>query len=161
MKTCILFFLVFVIYSMSIFGQEKSKRLNFILLIDNEVPVATVYNGVFIITDSSRILKDTLSFDYEVGSIKMSSSNYNKLFFRNPQTKIEIKFKYESYQSHFTDVYEYKTEIPSEWINEMYIILKVYNYFNKESRRKYFLKKGGYGIEIRVPGAGSVIPLRK
>jgi hypothetical protein len=160
MKLRACFFLYFIIFSSSLFAQEQSKRLNFILLIDNEIPVASVYDGFFLIKDSAGI-KDKIPFDYQVGGLVMSSSNYRKLFLQYSGSEIDINFKYRKLDSNSDEAHEYKKKIPEGWMNEMYIIFKVYNYYNKESRKKYFLKKDDYGIEISVPGAGSVIPIRQ
>jgi len=142
-------------------AQDGTMRMNFVLEIDNEIPVATIYDGVFLIKDSAGNIKDKIPFDYEVGGLSMSSSNYHKLFFQYLKDEVTINFSYRNLDTNSSEAYKYEKEIPKGWLNETYMIFKVYNYYNRESRKKYFLKKGGYGVEIRVPGAGSVIPTRK
>lgn len=161
MKLKLLLFIILFSSALNTLGQEQKKRINFILLIDNDIPKTNVYEGYVLIKDSLDTLKDKFSFDYQVGGLLLSNSNYRDLFSKYSRCKIIISFKYEQLHLNESKVFEYEKEIPAGWLNEVYIIFKIYNYSNLESRKKYFLKKNSYAIEINVPGAGSSIPLRK
>jgi len=159
MKRRVFLFLLLFALRPILYAQEQDKRMVFILLIDNEVPVSNIFGGVFLIADSTGPVKDTIPFEYQVGSLRISHPNYEKLR-KYLKRKIIIDFKYNKLTTNNSEVYEYKEKIPEGWLNEEYMIFKVYNYFNPESRRKYALNKNCYGIEIAVPGAGSVFPKR-
>jgi hypothetical protein len=158
MKVCIFLILNSIVLSSGGFAQAPSKQLPFILLIDNDIPVNNIYDGFFSAVDSEGIIKYRIPFEYRVGSLVISSSDYTRLFSIDAKSNVLIDFKYTKVGRDSSEGYEYKKEIPAKWLNEKYMIFKIYNYTNKESRAKYVLRKGKYGIEISVPGAGSVIP---
>jgi hypothetical protein len=160
MKVCILFLLNCIVLSSSGFAQVPNKQLPFILLIDNDIPVNNIYDGFFSAVDSGVIIKNRIPFEYRVGSLLISPSDYTRLFSIGAKSNVLIDFKYTKIGHDSSEGYEYKKEIPAKWLNERYMIFKIYNYANKESRAKYVLRKGQYGIEMSVPGAGSVIPKR-
>lgn len=143
------------------FGQEQSQRLNFILLIDKEIPIATIFDGYFLFKTQQNNIEDTIPFNYQVGGLMLTSSNYKKLFIQDSTAEIIIKFKYKRLFSSFVEIHDYEKRIPSTWINELYIILNIYNYYNATSRKKYYMRKGEYLIQLQVPGKQNVLPFRK
>jgi hypothetical protein len=154
MKIKALLSLLLILYSLNVFSQNK--RLNFIILIDNEIPKTNIVEGRFIVKDSMGTRKDSINFKYQVGGLIIDSSDYKKLLPQNLKSKVVIKFDYSTLPD--LAVNEYKYEIPSEWLNEVYMIVRVYNYSNEESRRKYyFRKKNGYKIIFESPLGGNAI----
>ncbi|MHA4807471.1 hypothetical protein ACX0G9_05175 [Flavitalea flava] len=143
------------------FAQEMDKRLNFVVLIDNEVPTPSyILNGVFLIKDSTGKEVEKIPFHYQVGFLEMTTMGYNKFF--NPGYKNNIYLKFQFYEMRPKDItHDYEYEIPNDMINHLYYILKVYNYSNKQSRKKYLLKKRIYGIELTTPGMVTVIPRKR
>src|ERR1700722_2018126 len=131
----------FTLVSVSLFltcgkahAQEKCQRLNLVLLIDNDVPTPSD------ISDCAFLIKDS------VGRIKDS---------------ISIKFTYFEFGAGANRTHYYKKEHFSRWLNDWYIILKIYNYSNKESRRKYVIQKDGYVMQINSPGGSLITPIWK
>jgi hypothetical protein len=161
MKIRAFLLLHYIVLSLTLHAQEPVKQMPFILLIDNDIPVNNIYDGFFSIIDSGGVVKDRIPFDYRVGNLLISPSDYTKLFSLSTKGKVSINFKYSKIGPNSSEVYKYKKEIPAEWLNEKYMIFKVYNFDNKDSRGKYALKRDQYGIEVSVPGAGSVIPKRR
>jgi len=68
--------------SLNLFSQDQNKRLNFILLIDNEIPKTSIYDGFFFIKNSTGAIKDSIAFDYQVGALIMTDLNHKKLFLK-------------------------------------------------------------------------------
>jgi len=131
------------------------------LLIDNEIPKTSIYDGFFFIKNSAGAIKDSIAFDYQVGALIMTDLNHKKLFSQDQKSKIIIKFKYKRFFPDSAEVSQYEYTIPLNWINEKYIIIKVYNRYNNESRRKYYFNKDRYRIIIETPLGGNVIATRK
>ena len=145
-----------------VLGQDQNRRLNFVFVIDNEVPdIAVISNGFFLAKDSSGNLKDSIPFKYEVGDLMMSSDDYRKLFLDTYTAKLFMNFAWLEYMKGDTEIHYYEREIPRGWINKLYMILYIYNYSNKESRTKYAIDKGGYNIRIMIPGMSMVVPVWK
>lgn len=154
-------YLSLALYSSALFGQAQDKRLTFILIIDDELPVTDITNGIFLFKDSAGTIKDKISFDYKVGGLLMSSSDYKKLLSPNPEHRIFIKFKHIEFRPHHVE-YTYEKEIPNGWINKEYIIFRVFNASNKVNRTKYFFKQGEeYLIQIKIPGSSTLLITRK
>lgn len=161
MKMKMFLFLCFIMFNLTLFGQDQNKRLNFILLIDNEIPKTSIYDSFFKIKDSTGVIKDQIAVDYQVGGLIIPGSYYKKLFLQNSKSKIVIQFKYKIFLPDSAQVNQYEYEMPANWFNEKYIILKVYNYSNKESRRKYYFNKKSYRIIIQTPLGGNVIATKR
>ena len=159
----------FTLVSVSLFltcgkahAQEKCQRLNLVLLIDNDVPTPSdISDCAFLIKDSVGRIKDSIPFKYEVGGAIMSDSNYNNLFNNAGKYSISIKFTYFEFGAGANRTHYYKKEHFSRWLNDWYIILKIYNYSNKESRRKYVIQKDGYVMQINSPGGSLITPIWK
>jgi hypothetical protein len=155
------FFIFLTLFSSALLGQGQDKRLTFILTIDDELPVTDITDGVFLLKDSTGTIKDKISFDYHVGGLGISAVDYKTLFASNPEYSIFIKFKHTVFRPNYTE-YIYEKEIPRKWLNEEYIILKIYNASNKVSRAKYFFKHGQkYLIRIKIPGSSTILITRK
>lgn len=152
--------LILILSNLYLFGQEKSKRLTFILSIDGELPVSDIKDGFFMSGDSLGCIKDTIPFEYHVGYLSMSPANYKKFFSLNPSSRVFINFLHLLFRpQHFEKIY--RKEIPREWLNEEYIILKVYNVSNKESRAKYYFKPEEQSlIQIIIPGNSTILTTR-
>lgn len=150
-------YLFLLLYSSASLGQEQNKRLTFILSIDNEVTITGVTDGVFLLRDSTGAIKDKLPFDYHVGGLIMSPSDYKKLFSYDPKYRISIKFKYTEFRPRCGE-HTYEEEIPKGWLNEEYMIFNVYNASNKGNRAKYFFKPGQeYLIQIKIPSYSTIL----
>ena len=153
--------MVFITYSLNLFGQDQNKRLNFILLIDNEIPKTSIYDGFFFIKNNIGVIKDSIAFDYQVGALMMTDFDYKRLFSQDQKSKIIIKFKFKRFFPDSAVVSQYEYAIPANWVNEKYMILKVYNRYNNESREKYYFNKDSYRIIIETPLGGNVIATKK
>lgn len=157
----ILLSFILVLYGLSLFAQEADKRLTFILLIDNEVAANDISDGMFLLQDSTGVVRDKLPFTYHVGSLSMSLADYNKLFGSNKGYKVVLTFIHTEFRPRYSQ-HTYEKLIPSEWLNEQYIILKVYNRSLSANRSKYVFGKGQqYLIQVKVPGSGSILVTHK
>ena len=148
-------------------GQTRSdKYLPFVLLIDNEVPTYSDTHGVFLIKDSVGVVKDSVTFKYDVGVLLMTDGEYNKLFAVRPPNKLSLKIYHISLHVDTTYVYEksipidyFNAEYPHGYMNKEYFIVKIFNKFDADARSKYYFKKGeAYLMQITIPGMGDVIP---
>lgn len=160
-KSYLILLLVVLLFGLNSIGQNKEMRLNFILAIDNEIPIAKIFDGYFLIQNKIHYKQDTLRFQYQVGGLLLSSTDYQNLFLVDSLSTITIKFKYRNFTQNFTHVYNYEKVLRNTWINESYIILNVFNYYDADSRKKYFISKNQYLIQVQVPGGGNVIARRK
>lgn len=139
-------------------SQDSVKRLTFILLIDNKIEISgLVTDRYFEIKNKNGPESKIIPFQFRVGNLLLNTEDYDRMFSLNPSDSVFIHFKYRPTINNYEQTTEYRKQIPTNWINDQYIALMVYNYYDVESRRKYALGKGGYGIEIRVPGFGSII----
>jgi hypothetical protein len=141
-------------------AQQQDKRLNFILFIDNELPLIGITDGLILFKDDQGFIKDSLPFSYHVGALAMSSTNYEKLFASNLNYRILIKFNYKLFRPKY-QVFNYEGEIPPGWLNEEYIIFKVYNSSNKTSKAKYLFQNGNkYIVQVIIPSKSTTLNKR-
>lgn len=147
-------------FKISFCQAQENESLNFIILIDEEIPIATISSGHFIL--KNEFSSDTLSFQHRVGRVLMKSEDLNRLFVTDKSTTIEMSFSYlhHSKPCH-NSLYQYNIKLLRENINKDYIILKIYNYYNKYIRKKYSIKKGGYVYIRKNPGYSEILPLKQ
>ena len=154
-------YLLLTVQTLTLFGQEQSKRLTFILSIDDQLPVTDITDGTFLIMDSVGTIKEKIPFNYHVGGLGLSLSDYKKLFASNSDSRILIRFKHVQFRPTYVE-YSYEKEIPKGWLNEEYMVLKVYNKSVKSNRAKYFYKPGQrYIIQVKIPGSSTIPITRK
>ncbi len=116
---------------------------------------------MFLLKDNSDAIKDTIPFDYHVGGLVMTASDYKKLFVSAPNYRVSVKFRYTEFRPQYIQN-DYEKEIPKGWLNEEYTILKVYNYANKVSRAEYVFKANEkYLIQIKIPASSTILITHK
>jgi len=153
-------------FYLSCYGQEKKESMPFVLLIDNEVPNPSYITGRFLIKDSLDVVKDSINFDYEVGKLNLTKSDFNKFFNVKQDFNIFLKFELKQLQPDTTFIFikqihnKYiNREYPNGFINKGYFIVKIFNKFNKENRAKYYFKKDeNYIVQIKIPGFSTLLP---
>ena len=154
----------------SAYAQNRAgKLLPFVLLIDNEVAIKSDTHGVFLIKDSIGTTTDSVMFDYDVGVLSFSKSEYRKLFATKPLNKLSLKIYHLSQDADTTFIYEkrvpieyFNSEYPHGYLNKEYFIVKIFNKFDSVSRSKYYFEKNqSYLMLITIPGMGDIIPRLK
>lgn len=151
MKTKIFLCVLFVFYSYNSFAQDFNMRLDFILLIDDQIPENNIFDCFLLIKDSTgTVVKDKISFKYQVGRLMLTSSDYNKLFKASIKSRILMKFTYRTLDTHVIDN-QYEGEISPDFINKEYIICRIYNLMPKENRLKYDFRGRKYIFNLTAP----------
>lgn len=146
MKSKDLIYLVFFFVHLNLFGQDEIKRLNFILLIDGEIPIATISEGCFLMKDSTGNVTAKLPFNYKVGGLEVSASDYKILFSKSNNSKKFIRFKFNGPKT----LYNPKLYQCPIWLNEDYIIMNVYNKYNKLNNEKFDFGNSEYLVQIET-----------
>ena len=150
------FLLTLLIFSNALFGQEQEKRLNFALLIDNDIPIY-ISQCYFLIHDSTGKVKDTIPFSYGIGRFILTTDNYQKLFSHSATDQIYIDFQYNQHSHKYgSNHFSYNQKLPGGSINKWYTILKIHNYSLKEGRENYTDDGDGFAVQILFPGGGFV-----
>jgi len=153
MKNKLFLCVCFTIVSLRLFAQDTSKSLNFILRINDVIPETGIFDGHFMIKDSTgSIMKSQFPFTYRVGYLKLPDENYNRLFSKTRNTRIFIQFRQKDIEHAYLDNL-YEIEIPTDFINKEYIICSVYDVALKENRLKYDFRGKKRIINLNVPGA--------
>jgi hypothetical protein len=158
MKTSILAVLLILI-SVNCFSQQTVWKIPLIVTIDGQIITEGMFHGFFFIVDSSGKNVDTIKFDCQVGQANMTKKEYNELHSIKPGTNVEVQFAYTPFKSITQTQHVYKHILSQSAINDVYIILNVYNYANKINY-KFFSKRKGYGVEELFPGGGTVLLAR-
>ncbi|WP_353165326.1 hypothetical protein [Empedobacter brevis] len=104
MKFKLFIFIIFSIYCITSYAQEKES--NIIVLVDGNIVKYTY--GKIIYEESSGV-KDTINVTIVPGRVKMNSSDYDKLLLKNIET-IYLKFSYSETCNGNTEYYDYEIE---------------------------------------------------
>jgi hypothetical protein len=137
------------------FAQTPCRKLTFILLIDNEVPTASISEVEVLSSDSLNGKKFFLK--YKVGNLFVDEKTIDELLKLNVQSDLVLNFNFRSYYP-LNSEKKYVCVIPQGWLNEEYVILKIYNKENKISKKKYSFKYNQtYITQILIPGKGTIL----
>lgn len=152
-----LFKYVMILLTINSFSQNQSERLNFLIMIDNQISGLNISEGYFTIADSLGNVKEKINFEYHVGYLQLSAESYEKFYSLSNPSKITIQFKNRTINPSFKEV-SYQYVFSSDWINKEYMLLKIYN-FSKQNRKIYWFDKNvNYVSEFSIPSKGTVIP---
>jgi hypothetical protein len=163
-KALFSFILIIGFFSTS---AQKSKSLPFIIMVDNDLPDASVIlSSNFLITDSLNNKIDSLNCKYQIGRLTMSTTDYKSFInVRRNKAKWRIYFVFTYRHMHVgvnTTDYNYKCEFFSFTINDEYMILKIFNSFDKESLEKLVFKDGkSYVYQMVTPGFNTLLPYKR
>lgn len=144
MKSNILICLIFGLFTLQSFGQDQIKSLNFILLIDGEVPVATISEGFFLFKDSSNTIIEKIPFTYKVGRLDFNNMDFEKLSSLASKYIMYVEFIHREPDPPFTKR-NYQSSI---WLNKDWIIMKIYNRHHNKRFDVYDFGDKTYIIQI-------------
>ena len=155
-----IFFLLLLFNSTTSIAQLENQRMTFLIVIDNEYPSSDIISSKFIVEDSTNNIKDQINFEYNVGKLIMSQIDYEKLFKLKPGYKLFIKLVRRNLDLN-TD-YTYNAQIPKQFINDIYIIVRIYNRYDKENQVKYYFEnEQTYISQIIIPGYRTILTTLK
>ncbi len=154
----------------ALFGQTETRSLPFILQVDDDFPDPSTIHGVFRIMDSTKNVKDSINFDYHIGRLVMSAADYERFVNFNQRDRLWLRIGKLGDDSYTRNWYEISIpteyineEYPKGFINEEYIIVKIFNKSkNKECNKKYVFPNGkNYVSQIIIRGMSTIIPVWK
>lgn len=152
MKKLIIGILILMLSSYHVFGQEQVRHLTFVLSIDGEVPIETVTDGYFIISDSSKSIISKIPFTYKVGKLEIEGPAFEKLHSLSRKNSLSIVFYVRDLKTPLK-TNEYMSGI---WINNDYLIMYIYNKSVKENYRKYIFGKRDYIVRIESSSLNTI-----
>ncbi len=134
--------------------SAQTKRLNWIILVDDRI---CDISDSFIEVEYNDGSKDTINIRFIPGEMIMSESNHQKLTDSGAIEELVLRFKHTKVcQEIFT--YFYEIPMKTVWFEQPYFILYVYNFDSKYNRKIYFpLPEKEYNYNISYPGSGSRI----
>lgn len=156
MKNGLLIFLFFCFINLHLFGQDQIKRLNFILLIDGEVPIETISDGYVILKENNGLTISKIPFSYKVGSLDFSLPDYEKIQTKLDKSNMMMEFKFLVRKPTFMR-YFYETSI---FLNEDYMIMNIYNKSKRENNEKYDFGKKKYIVRIESSSFNTIMHYR-
>lgn len=152
MKKLVIGGLLLLLSYCNVFGQEHIRQLTFVLSIDGEVPIETVTEGYFIISDNSKSIIGKIPFIYKVGKLEFEASAFEKLHSLSQKNSLSIVFNV--IDSKFPlNRNEYKSGI---WINNDYLIMYIYNKSVEENYRKYIFGTKNYIVRIESSSLNTI-----
>jgi len=152
MKKRIITCLIFLMTYCNIFGQEQIRYLTFVLSIDGEVPIETITDGYFIITDSSKNIVSKVPFTYKIGRLEFKESAFAKFNPMPRKSNLSIEFYVKESKYPFKKT-KYQSGI---WINRDYLIMYIYNKSVKENYRKYIFGERDYIVRIESSSLNTI-----
>ena len=149
MKIKVFFTLILICNFLFGYSQVIDKKINLIIVIDNEIAVGSIFVTNLYITDEVNN-KLKIPVNYYPGSLTLPYSDYEKLV--NNARKVILRFDYYDYSGKQQQVYNYEFELNKEWLKEPFLIFNVFN-IDKKQFRKYppLSKTQNYTFSITSP----------
>lgn len=139
-------FIVLLFIFFPVFSQDGECNANFIIMIDDELCIGSIANAYIVSEKNEKI-----SITYHPGSLRLEKGDSNILKDSKVNT---LHFDYYEYIDGNQTLYNYELPFDSNWLEQDYIVLRVYN-LNKRKYRKHFKplsKKKNYTFELDYPG---------
>lgn len=155
-RKLLMLLLLFYFSNTSLFGQDQIKSINFVLVIDGEVPISSISKGYYSIRDTNNVIIDKVPFVYKVGRLEFNIAEYNKIIKIPDKSSLWIEFEY-IWQRFPIKMTFYETSI---FLNKDFIIMDIYNKSKKENRRKYDFGEDKYVVRIRSSTWNTVMHYR-
>jgi len=126
------FLLSFLLFANYFFSQ--TKKLNLIIVNDREIS-KSVYD--FKITPTNGSLKESITGKYIPGDLILDSKDFDKLL--SIDTKdFEVSFTtISTVNKDLVKDFKYVVTIPKVYFNSEYLIVNIFNMYNKISQKKY------------------------
>lgn len=150
-------FLLCLFFSKAI-CQCEENRINFVLIIDEpDLSITHGFSNSYILLPS----QDTILVSYYPGELLVSSDAYKRVFALPINTEVMFYTKYTVINRKLKQFeHEYKIKLKIGWLQQGYIVLKVYNFANKKNW-KYFYERKGYGVDIETPSFTRLLARKK
>ena len=150
MKIVFFLFLIFPLINFSGKSAKKDKELNFILFIDDDL----VHPNKGSITECFFLHKeDTINIKLFPGKIVLNEKLFNNY---DDSSNIIFNFSYKDICPN-SKKYSYQINLKVRYLISEYLILKLYNFSEKENQKK-FRPKLGYGYDLISPYFTSFYP---
>lgn len=117
------------------YGQDVMKRLDFIIVIDDNIAVGSIAS-LQIAMMSGGGTKEFISASYYPGNLSLTENDYGKLMSDSVKA-IYLKFTHYEYVGQKQTTYNYDIELKREWLGDYFNILRVYDLNKKVYKRKY------------------------
>ena len=144
---------------MNSFGQKKTKCINLVISIDDNVVVGSIYR-LRIIESEMNDKKRIVYMGYVPGELSIKQADLREILSDKEKT-IFLAFDYYEYIKEKQISHNYKIEIDKGWFQKAYIVLRIYN-LDKERYQKIFepLEGCNYTYELDFP-SNSMSRIRK
>lgn len=144
-------------------AQEQDALLPFILVIDNQFDDGSgIINSKFVVKDRVGNIKDSMICEYRIGKLLMFKKDYKRLFKIKEDTSLRFFFRFQHRKLDMGTDFNYNINFLPFQINNDYIVLKVFNQYDKENQQKYwFYKDKTYFYQIMNPGYIGSLPMLK
>lgn len=121
-----------VVFFYNAFGQNKD--LDVIIIIDEKLDL--LYTNPKILIEETSGAAYKINSNYHPGNLSIDASDFSKMVSDSVKS-MSLEFTYYDHGNKKQEVYSYKIELKKSWLNDAYIILKVYN-LNKKKYKKVF-----------------------
>jgi len=128
------YFLLSLLLSSTLF-LSQTKRINLIILNDREIS-KSIYDVTLKPINDDSVVSPIIG-KYVPGDLVLESKDFDKLLFSNSKD-FEMSFTaISTVNPNLVKQTNYKVIIPKIYLNDEYLILNIFNMYNKVSKKKY------------------------
>ncbi len=115
------------------FGQ-RNKDLDVIIVIDEKLHL--LYTNPKILIEETSGATYKINSNYHPGNLSIDASDFSKMVSDSVKSMF-LEFTYYDNEDKKQKAYSYKIELKKGWLNDAYMILRIYN-LNKKKYKKVF-----------------------
>ena len=113
-------------------------------------------NNYILLKSNTNTAIDTVKFEYKYGTLLFSENDFKKLLGKPKYDSVYMTFTYLQFRPK-QKTYAYNIQIDPLFLQQTYLIIKIYNYDNAINKG-IFPEKEGYGVEISNAAYSLTIP---
>lgn len=138
--------LVLILGSLELTYSQATHDVNFILLINDELPIGTIANSRIIIKESE------IEVLYHPGSLAFGEENFRKVMAAGDS--MILAFDYYEYKGGKQSIFNYRLPFYKNWLDQRYLVMKVYQLDKKKYKGVFqpLDKDRNYTFELAYPG---------
>lgn len=138
--------LIFTFMISPVICQDDRCNVNLIIMVDDDICIGSIANAYIIMENNKKI-----SITYHPGDLRLDKEAMNLLKGSRVST---LHFDYYQYVNGKQTLYNYELPFYSNWLEQDYTVLRVYNLDKRKYRKRFkpLDKKRNYTFELDYPG---------
>lgn len=133
-------------------GQVIRKSFDFIIVIDERIPISSMTNFRIRLDDGTR--QEIVKSSYHPGNLSLEELDYSILL-SDSSGKLFLEFTYFDHSDKRHNIYSYSIELKKVWLDSKFNVLYIYNLDKRKYKNRFEVEENSkYIYELDSPDYG-------